>query len=584
MQDFHPPAAIDTMRSAINAIVKNGFVNFETQFKKRSGEIFSAEVSSSLFTVGDTRVIQKIVRDITERKSMEKELQKTKEYLENVIDNAVEAIGIVNLEGRFVLWNKRAAEIFGYSFEEVRTQHYSFMYADRDALSQLLNTLRKESIVRQVEILMRRKDGQAVPMELSLNLLRDGEDNKIGSLCLAKDLREKKLMEEKLLHAAKMEAVGTLAGGIAHDFNNLLQAVQGYAELLLMDKKESDSGYEELREINRAAHRGAQLSRQLLTFSRKMDSQLRPISLNRQIRETRNLLRRTIPKMIEIDLHLQEDLYLVNADPIQIEQILINFGLNARDAMVDGGQIIIKTKNLNLDDDFCKTRPEMRPGAYVLLSVSDTGVGMNQETLHHIFDPFFSTKEVGKGTGLGLSLVHGIVKNHGGYIECDSDPGMGTRFEIYLPALLTAGEPVESKVVNSPPRGIETILVVDDEKSIRDMVLQILSRFGYSVITASDGESALSLYQAEKDRIDLVILDVIMPGMGGKQCLSRLLEMNPDAKVIMASGYSNTGPAKGVLQEGIKSFINKPYQVRDLLERIREVLDKGSEVQVLPLP
>jgi len=584
MLDFHPHAAIDTMRSAINAIVKNGFVNFETQFKKRSGEIFSAEVSSSLFTVGNTKVIQKIVRDITERKSMEKELQKTKEYLENVIDNAVEAIGIVNLEGRFVLWNKRAAEIFGYSFEEVRTQHYSFMYADRNALSQLLDTLRKKSIVRQVEILMRRKGGQAVPMELSLNLLRDGEDNKIGSLCLAKDLREKKLMEEKLLHAAKMEAVGTLAGGIAHDFNNLLQAVQGYAELLLIDKKESDSGYEELREINRAAHRGAQLSRQLLTFSRKMDSQLRSISLNRQIRETRNLLRRTIPKMIEIDLQLQEDLYLVNADPIQIEQILINFGLNARDAMVEGGKIIIKTININLDNDFCKTRPEMRPGAYVLLSVSDTGVGMNQETLHHIFDPFFSTKEVGKGTGLGLSLVYGIVKNHGGYIECDSDPGMGTRFEIYLPALLTSGEPAESKVVNAPPRGIETILVVDDEKSVRDMVLQILSRFGYSVITASDGESALSLYQAEKDRIDLVILDVIMPGMGGRQCLSRLLEMNPDAKVIMASGYSNTGPAKSVLQEGIKSFINKPYQVRDLLERIREVLDEGSEAQILPLP
>lgn len=577
MKDFHPPDVMDTIRNAFEAIVKKGFINFETQFKKLSGEIFYAEVSSSLFTVGNTRMIQEIVRDVTDRKSMEKELQNTKEYLENVIENAVEAVGIVNLKGRFVLWNKRAGEIFGYSFEELKGKHYSIMYADQEVLSVLLKELKEKSIIRQVEMLMRRKDGHTVPMELSMNLLRDEDGNKIGSLCLAKDLREMKLMQAKLLHAAKMEAVGTLAGGIAHDFNNLLQAVQGYAELLLLDTTQSNTHYQGLQEIKRAAHRGAQLSRRLLTFSRKMDSQLRPLSLNDQIRETRNLLRRTIPKMIEIDCHLQEDLYPVNADPTQIEQILINFGLNAKDAMVEGGRILIETSNVLLDVDFCKARPEMRPGHFVLLSVSDTGVGMDKSTMQNIFDPFFSTKEVGKGTGLGLSLVYGIVKNHGGYIECQSDPGKGTRFEVYLPALLTPLEIVQSKDKNALRAGNETILIVDDEKSIRETVSQILSRSGYTVLAAEDGESALNIYQSGRGQIDLVILDVVMPGMGGRQCLEKLLEMNPDIKVIMTSGYSNTGPAKDILQGQIQNFISKPYQTGELLDTIRKVLDNSGE-------
>ncbi len=577
IQDFLSPDAVDPMQKAIDTLVQKGFVNFENQFRKKSGEFFPAEVSSSLFTVGDRRVIQNIVRDVTERKHMEKELQKTKEHLENVIDNAVEAIGIVNLEGKFVLWNKRAEEIFGYLHEEVKNQHYSFMYADQQAMNQLLDTLRKESVVRQVEMLMRRKDGQAVPMELSMNLLRDGDGNKVGSLCLAKDLREKKLMEQKLLHAAKMEAVGTLAGGIAHDFNNLLQAVQGYAELLLLGREPSDNDYQELREIKHAAQRGAQLSRQLLTFSRKMESQLRPVALNRQIEETQNLLRRTIPKMISIDLQLQEELDLVNADPVQMEQILINFGLNAKDAMVEGGRINIATRNVNLDTEFCRKRPEVKPGAYVLLSVSDTGAGMDQDTLQHIFDPFFSTKEVGKGTGLGLSLVYGIVKNHGGYIECTSEPGRGTRFDVYLPSLPTSAEPAESRAVSSPPRGKETILVVDDEKPVRNMLMRMLTQFGYAVITAPDGERALDTYRAEMERIDLIILDVIMPGMGGRQCLKRLLEINPGAVIIMASGYTDTGPIRTLIEEGAKGFIGKPYQVKELLQAIRAVLDAGDD-------
>lgn len=576
MQDFYTPSAQNAMARAFERVLEDGFVSFETQILKPSGEVFPAEVSASLYTLGNGSVIQEIVRDVTVRKSMERELRKTKDYLENVIDNAVEAIGVVNMEGRFVVWNKRAAEIFGYSAAEVTSKHYSSIYADPAAMERLVAELREKSVVRGVEMPMQRKDGQVVPMELSLNMLRDPDGNKIGSLCMAKDLREKKMIEEKLLHAAKMEAVGTLAGGIAHDFNNLLQAVQGYAELMLFDKKEADPGYQELLQISRAARRGGELSRQLLTFSRKMSSQLRPMCLNRQIEETQGLLRQSIPKMIAIDLELQDDLHTVNADPTQIEQILINFTLNARDAMVDGGRIVIQTKNVGLDEQFCKTRPEMKPGDYVVLSVADSGVGMDRETLQHIFDPFFSTKEVGRGTGLGLSLVYGMVKNHGGYIECSSEPGSGARFDIYLPAMV--GRPIspEKGAKDAQPRGNGTLLVVDDEKFIRDLAEEMLPKFGYHVMTAASGEEALEVYRQRKELIDLVILDVIMPGMGGRQCLEKLLALDPQVKVIIASGYSNTGPARDVLQAGARSFIGKPYQINEILKTIREVLDQAK--------
>ena len=573
MQQFYFPSVQDDIAANFDRVLKEGFINFETQIQKPTGEVFPAEISASLFALRSRSVIQEIVRDVTVRKSMERELRKTKDYLENVIDNAVEAIGVVNMKGEFVLWNKRAAEIFGYDAAEVTSQHYSIIYADHAAMHRLVDELRASSVVREVEMPMKRKDGQVVPMELSLNLLCDPDGNKIGSLCMAKDLREKKMIEEKLLHAAKMEAVGTLAGGIAHDFNNLLQAVQGYAELMLFDKKETDPGYQELRQISRAARRGGELSRQLLTFSRKMSSQLRPICLNRQIEETQGLLRQSIPRMIAIDLELQDDLHTVNADPTQIEQILINFALNARDAMLDGGRIVIQTRNVRLDEQFCKTRPEMKPGDYVVLSVADSGVGMDRETLQHIFDPFFSTKEVGRGTGLGLSLVYGMVKNHGGYIECSSEPGSGARFDIYLPAMV--GRPMSSEkgANDAQPRGSGTLLVVDDEKFIRDLAEEVFPKFGYRVMTAASGEEALDVYQQRKELIDLVILDVIMPGMGGRQCLERLLALDPQVKVIIASGYSNTGPASDVLQAGARSFIGKPYQINEILKTIREVLD-----------
>jgi signal transduction histidine kinase/CheY-like chemotaxis protein len=410
--------------------------------------------------------------------------------------------------------------------------------------------------------------GQAVP-EISL------EGEILGFIGTLTDITEQKHLETKLQEAQKMEAVGTLAGGIAHDFNNLLQAILGYADLLRLRKGKDEPRSRELQEIISASKRGAELTQQLLTFSRRVESKLRPTDLNLGIENTRKIFARTLPKMIEIDLLLSDNLSFVNADPGQMEQILMNLAVNAKDAMPDGGKLTIKTGNVILDEEYCRTHPEAIPGEYVLLEVSDTGHGMAEETLKHIFDPFFTTKGLAEGTGLGLAMVYGIVKSHNGYITCTSDFGTGTTFKIYLPAVEQEEKPemvVEKDLYRG---GTETILLVDDEGFVRDVARQILTEFGYTVIVANDGESALQLYEQERGRVDLVILDLIMPGIGGRKCLEKLLKINPKAKIVVASGFSNIEPIKETVEAGAKGFIGKPYEMKGFLNVVREVLDKG---------
>lgn len=280
--------------------------------------------------------------------------------------------------------------------------------------------------------------------------------------------------------------------------------------------------------------------------------------------------------MIEIELTLADELRTVNADPAQIEQALMNLAVNARDAMPEGGKLIIGTKNVTLDEEYCKMHLGAKPGDYVFLTVTDTGHGMDKETLEHLFEPFYTTKGVGRGTGLGLSMVYGIVKSHDGYIFCDSAPGKGATFEIYLPVIEQKLEKEELKEEKISMGGKETILLIDDEESIRDLGNQILNQFGYTVLATSDGESGLELYRKEKGKIDLVILDLIMPGMGGRKCLEELLKMNPKVKVVIASGYSIDGPTEEALEVGAKNFVSKPYAMRQMLKVVREVLDKNA--------
>jgi CheY-like chemotaxis protein len=373
-----------------------------------------------------------------------------------------------------------------------------------------------------------------------------------------------------------MEAIGTLAGGVAHDFNNMLTIILGYAEILLSDMDEQDPRSEDLDKIVQTAKNGADLVKRLLTFSRKADIEFRTLELNVEIERTQKLWERTLPKMIDIRLNLEDKLAPINADPVQIDQILMNLAINARDAMPDGGKLAIETKNVTLDERYCDSHVNVRPGKYVMLSISDTGHGMDELTRARIFDPFFTTKErdATKGTGLGLAVVHGIVDQHGGHMICESEPEKGSTFRIYFPAVEATQSPkdsFENRLLDG--RG-ETILMVDDEELVRDLGERTLKRAGYNVITAANGKEALELYGKGQEKIELVILDLLMPEMGGKQCLSELLRMQPQLKVLVASGHSDDVSIEESLRLGANGFVSKPFRLMELLQQVRRILDE----------
>ncbi|UCD87478.1 MAG: response regulator, partial [Desulfobacterales bacterium] len=377
------------------------------------------------------------------------------------------------------------------------------------------------------------------------------------------------------LQSQKMEAIGNLAGGIAHDFNNILQAILGNASLLLYDLEKESPQYHKLKQIESSAERASGLIRQLLTFSRKGESQPRPLDLNFEVKEVRKLLSSTIPKMVEIQVELDPDLKMIDADPVQINQILMNLAVNARDAMADGGRLLIGTKNVYLDEQYCRTHSGATSGPHVMLWVSDTGHGIEKAVLNRIFEPFFTTKASGQGTGLGLATVYGIVKSHKGYITCESERGSGTTFRVYFPALARASQEHSKKRGEDLEtlRGTETILLVDDDVGTRESAKEMLEGHGYAVLSATSGEEAIEFYVRERSRIDIVILDVIMTGMGGKRCLYKLLKLDPNAKVLMTTGYLERELVGDLLEAGAKEVLKKPFHAHEMLKLIRKIVD-----------
>ncbi|MBI5572493.1 MAG: PAS domain S-box protein [Desulfomonile tiedjei] len=502
-----------------------------------------------------------------------------RERLVSAIEQAAEAVVITDVEGTIHYVNPAFESITGYTREEAIGRNPRILKSGEhdDAFYQQLWDTIQGGDTWSGRLINRRKDGRLFHEEATISPVKDPSGKITDFVAVKRDITEHLELSRQLSQAQKMEAVGTLAGGVAHDFNNLLQVVLGYSELVLSDEHLPAVYRADLERINHAARNGADLVQRLLTFSRKTEVKPRPLNLNRRIEQFQKMLSRTIPKMIRIRLVLAGDLAAINADPTQIEQILMNLAVNARDAMPEGGRLTIQTENATLEEHYARTHLGAMPGPYVLLTVSDTGQGMDKGTVQHIFEPFFTTKGPGEGTGLGLAMVYGIVQQHGGYIMCYSEPDKGTAFKMYFPALVSEEESRQPETTVLPRGGSETILLVDDEELIRDLGVRILTRAGYQVIVASNGKKGLEEYQARRDEISLVILDLIMPEMGGKQCLEGLLGLNPAVKVLIASGYSTDGTTEAVTW-GAKGFVHKPYDMRQVLETVRAVLDEETAV------
>jgi hypothetical protein len=415
------------------------------------------------------------------------------------------------------------------------------------------------------------KDSTEIAIEHSAAPIRDDDGRVRGVILVFRDVTGRRQLEEQLSHSQKMEAVGRLAGGVAGDFNNLLTVITGYSELLRGEFSVTSPLHRFAEEILYAAERAAALTRQLLAFSRGQAAQPKVLDLNGVLANMEPLLRRLLGESNDLIVLPDPNLGRVNADPAQIEQVVMNLATNSRDAMPNGGKLVLETVNVDLEDAAAGKKVGVPPGSYVMLAVSDTGIGMDTEIRSRLFEPFFTTKEQGKGSGLGLSTVYGIIRQSGGQITVYSQVGCGTIFEIYLPRITEGAAPTEPLAL-APPKGSETVLLVDDEEGVRKLVCAILTSNGYSVIEAGNGQAALAAYEKNGHKVDMVLTDVVMPQMDGFELVERLVEKNPEVKILFMSGYRDN-PVGGAENKPRRPFLHKPFTPDVLLAKVREILD-----------
>ncbi len=514
------------------------------------------------------------IRDITDMKNAQRDIKREKDRLQTILDNMPLGIILVEKDNTFGYVNPEFIRLFGYNLDEIpkgkdwlEKAYPDKIYRDRVRATwkEDIDRLKSgEDVTRTFKVTC--KDGREREIRFQTAKLESGE-----ILVVCEDITEHTKLEQQLAHAQKMEAIGVLAGGVAHDFNNLLMGIQGNVSLMLFRLDSSDPNYRRLTSIEDLIRNGAMLTRQLLEFARGAQRDIRPININEVTRKTVEMFGR-MKKEITIHGRYGEGLEAIEADAGQIEQILMNLFINAWQAMAGGGEIFVETSSVYLDKHF--TDPYLvAPGKYVKISVTDTGPGMDEKTKEKIFEPFFTTKEVGKGTGLGLSTVYGIVKGYKGIINVYSEPGRGATFNIYLPVSQKA-QVMERTLPKDMEGGQETVLLVDDEEVILNVGRDLLEALGYKVYTAKGGQEAIEIYRDRHIEIDLVILDMIMPGKGGEETFDEIHSINPHVRVILASGYSMDGAAERVMNKGCWGFIQKPFNLHELSNKVREVLDK----------
>jgi two-component system cell cycle sensor histidine kinase/response regulator CckA len=552
---------------------------------KKDGTPIEVEVASHALHFLGRPAHLVLATDVTERKRAEEALRQSEQKYRDIFDFATVGIYQSNDDGSLITVNATLAEMLGYdSPEELMQSNLDEIYADPEARQELISRYEPQGKGHRLEVRWKRKDGTPIWLEVDARAVENPESTTRYFEGFVHDItdrrkseEEKRRLQEQLVQSQKMEAVGQLAGGIAHDFNNLLTAITGYSELLLGELPPEDLRRSHAEEIRKAGERAASLTQQLLAFSRRQVLEPKVLDVNTVVSDIERMLRRLIGEHIELKTRKEADLWKVRADPGQIEQAILNLVINARDAMPHGGTLAIETANANIDDSFARSHPPTQSGPYVLVTVSDTGVGITDEVKARLFEPFFTTKERGKGTGLGLSTTYGIVKQSGGYVWCDTEVGRGTTFQVLLPRV---DEPVtqpEARPVQAPIHpGDETVLLVEDEPEVRSLVQRILKTQGYTVVTAANPDEALAVAREFKGTIQVMVTDIVMPGMSGLQLAERLLPTRPNMRVLFVSGYTHDaiGP-QGILEPGT-AFLQKPFTPNALARKVREVLDGSA--------
>jgi PAS domain S-box-containing protein len=537
-------------------------------------------------TKGTVKGVILYIRDISARRQVEMELQETNEFLRSLLQASAAGIIYLDRDGNVRIWNPAAARMFGWDAEEVLGRFPPSVPPEQEIeFQRLRERVLAGEVITGLEGRRRKKDGSLIDVSLSLAPVQNAQGEVEGTLAILTDMTQRKKAEEalhqkeeQLQQAQKMEAMGRLAGGVAHDFNNLLTAIMGYSELLHM----SVLNQEQTRmvdQIMQVSERAAILIRQLLAFSRRQPLKPMPLDLKNVVADMEKLLQRVIGEDILLNILQEEGLSLVKADQGQLGQVIVNLAVNARDAMPKGGRLLIKTHKVTLDESQAQEIPEARPGDFVVLEVTDTGLGIDKEIKKRIFEPFFTTKGPGEGTGLGLSMVYGIVKQHDGWINVSSEPGHGTTFKIYLPAVATPPAKKLRDVLSLPElrgRG-ERILVVEDEAAVREIATQMLRQRGYEVTPAASVAEAVAIFKKEQGNFQLVFSDVVLSDQSGLQLVEELKKSKPELRVLLTSGYADQKVQWPLIQKRKYPFLQKPYSLKDLLQTIAAVLKSGDQ-------